>query len=88
MRFFGLVSIYVLRQLRSNDELQRILQRVVEIGLRGGWAEFEDTPLQLPRVTLASLEAPYDDRSPLPTDETRIDVDSTPTDSTKDNKPS
>ncbi|KAJ7572547.1 OPA3-domain-containing protein [Mycena floridula] len=36
---------------RRNDELSRILERVVEIGLRGGWAEFENTPLQLPRKT-------------------------------------
>ncbi|KZP25924.1 OPA3-domain-containing protein [Athelia psychrophila] len=36
-----------------NDELARILERVVEIGLRGGWSEFEDTPLQLPRIQLA-----------------------------------
>ncbi|KAF8801428.1 OPA3-domain-containing protein [Phlegmacium glaucopus] len=36
-----------------NDELARILERVVEIGLRGGWAEFQDTPLQLPRIQLA-----------------------------------
>lgn len=36
-----------------NDELARILERVVEIGLRGGWAEFEGTPLQLPRIQLA-----------------------------------
>ncbi|KAH7918568.1 OPA3-domain-containing protein, partial [Leucogyrophana mollusca] len=36
-----------------NDELARILERVVEIGLRGGWAEFEDTPLKVPRVQLA-----------------------------------
>ncbi|KAJ3514041.1 hypothetical protein NLJ89_g2602 [Agrocybe chaxingu] len=37
----------------ENDELSRILERVVEIGLRGGWAEFQDTPLQLPRIQLA-----------------------------------
>lgn len=36
-----------------NDELSRILERIVEIGLRGGWAEFEDTPLAIPRVQLA-----------------------------------
>jgi len=36
-----------------NDELARILERVVEIGLRGGWAEFEGSPLQLPTVNLA-----------------------------------
>jgi len=38
---------------QKNDELKRILERVVEIGLRGGWAEFHDTPLQLPRIQLA-----------------------------------
>jgi len=36
-----------------NDELARILERVVEIGLRGGWAEFQDTPLPLPRIQLS-----------------------------------
>ena len=36
-----------------NDELTRILERVVEIGLRGGWAQFEDTPLPLPLIQLA-----------------------------------
>ncbi|KAJ8488959.1 hypothetical protein ONZ45_g13760 [Pleurotus djamor] len=42
-----------LREERQrNDELSRILERVVEIGLRGGWAEFRDTPLPLPRVQL------------------------------------
>ncbi|KAI0657166.1 OPA3-domain-containing protein [Cubamyces menziesii] len=35
-----------------HDELARILQRVVEIGLKGGWAEFEGTPLPLPRIDL------------------------------------
>jgi len=33
-------------------ELARILDRVVEIGLRGGWAELQDTPLQIPRIRL------------------------------------
>ncbi|KAJ3537062.1 hypothetical protein NM688_g6741 [Phlebia brevispora] len=37
---------------QTNDELSRILERVVEIGLRGGWAEFEDTPLLLPKIQL------------------------------------
>lgn len=36
-----------------HDELARILERVVEIGLRGGWAEFQDTPLRIPLVQLA-----------------------------------
>jgi optic atrophy 3 protein len=25
----------------------------VEIGLRGGWAEFEETPLRIPRISLS-----------------------------------
>ncbi|KAF5318078.1 hypothetical protein D9619_012189 [Psilocybe cf. subviscida] len=37
---------------QRNDELAKILERVVEIGLRGGWAEFEGSPVQLPRVSL------------------------------------
>ena len=35
-----------------HDELARIVQRVVEIGLRGGWAEFEGTPVPLPHIDL------------------------------------
>ncbi|KII89453.1 hypothetical protein PLICRDRAFT_109425 [Plicaturopsis crispa FD-325 SS-3] len=52
----GFASAYAERleeEKRRNDELARILERVVEIGLRGGWAEFQDTPLQLPRIQLA-----------------------------------
>ena len=60
-----------------NNELTRILERVVSIGLRGGWAELEDTPLALPRMQFvpqsspASLESssspdtPADTSSPL-----------------------
>ncbi|KAI6140266.1 OPA3-domain-containing protein [Pisolithus tinctorius] len=40
-----------------NDELQRIMERVVEIGLRGGWVEFEDTPFKVPRVNLTPQPA-------------------------------
>ncbi|KAH9842450.1 OPA3-domain-containing protein [Rhodofomes roseus] len=43
---------------QRNEELARILERVVEIGLRGGWAEFESTPLQLPRIQLARPRSP------------------------------
>ncbi|KAG6889161.1 hypothetical protein C0995_003339 [Termitomyces sp. Mi166 len=39
-------------QKQRNDELSRVLQRIVEIGLRGGWAEFEEKPLQIPRIQL------------------------------------
>ncbi|KAJ7647829.1 OPA3-domain-containing protein [Roridomyces roridus] len=35
-----------------NDELARIMQRIVDFGLSGGWAEFEGTPLQLPHIEL------------------------------------
>jgi optic atrophy 3 protein len=38
---------------RSTD-LARILERVVEIGLHGGWSELEQTPLRLPRIDLSS----------------------------------
>ncbi|KAF7294002.1 OPA3-domain-containing protein [Mycena kentingensis (nom. inval.)] len=34
----------------GNDQVRRTMDRIVEIGLRGGWAEFEGTPLQLPRM--------------------------------------
>lgn len=33
-------------------ELARILDRVVELGLRGGLAELQDTPLEIPRIQL------------------------------------
>ena len=38
--------------LTRNEKLSRILEQVVEIGLRGGWGEFQDTPLQIPRIRL------------------------------------
>ncbi|GJE88107.1 OPA3 domain-containing protein [Phanerochaete sordida] len=68
-----------------NDELTRILERVVEIGLRGGWAEFEGTPLTLPRIELnqrpnrdqsssTPAEAPSAPSSP-PDQTTRTDID-------------
>ncbi|OJA11912.1 hypothetical protein AZE42_06133 [Rhizopogon vesiculosus] len=40
-----------------NNELARIVERIVEIGLRGGWAEFEDTPLKIPRVELVQTSS-------------------------------
>jgi hypothetical protein len=33
-----------------NEELARVLTRIVDVGLRGGWAQFEDNPIQLPRI--------------------------------------
>lgn len=44
--------LLMLLYARRNEELTRLTQRIVEFGLRGGWAEFEGTPLQLPRVQL------------------------------------
>ncbi|TFK27093.1 OPA3-domain-containing protein [Coprinopsis marcescibilis] len=64
-----------------NDELSRILERVVEVGLRGGWAEFQDTPIQLPRVQLGARPLIMDaseqihSTSDLTPQETQIDID-------------
>ncbi|OCH86205.1 OPA3-domain-containing protein [Obba rivulosa] len=49
---------------QRNDELTRILEHIVEIGLRGGWAEFENTPLALPRIQLAPSRACLSPPSP------------------------
>ncbi|KAL6308631.1 OPA3-domain-containing protein [Sparassis latifolia] len=63
---------------QRNDELTRILQRVVEIGLRGGWAEFEGTPLVLPRIELVPQTSRIQ-RSPGPSSNTvDSDIPSTP----------
>jgi optic atrophy 3 protein len=32
-----------------NQELSKVLTRIVDIGLRGGWAEFEDKPVSIPQ---------------------------------------
>ncbi|PSR70886.1 hypothetical protein PHLCEN_2v13248 [Hermanssonia centrifuga] len=58
---------------QRNDELTRILERIVEIGLRGGWAEFEGTPLALPRIQLTSRSG---ESSPSTTD-TRHEISNT-----------
>ncbi|KAG7095602.1 hypothetical protein E1B28_006331 [Marasmius oreades] len=79
-QFNGLVSQMeeqLEEERRRNDELSRILQRMVEIGLRGGWAEFEETPLQIPRVSLVApavtgSQAPPSDAKA--SSETRIDT--------------
>jgi hypothetical protein len=42
-----------------NNELSRILTRVVEIGLRGGWAEVVDqAPLKIPASVVKHAELP------------------------------
>jgi hypothetical protein len=60
--------------LRRNNELSRILERIVEIGMRGGWAEFEATPLQIPRIQLTPHHLPaFDENTPRTVD---IDTES------------
>ncbi|KAJ7750053.1 optic atrophy 3 protein-domain-containing protein [Mycena maculata] len=53
---------------QRNDELTRIMQRIVQFGLSGGWAEFEGTPLQLPRIDPVSpqRDARIDSDDPKP----------------------
>lgn len=75
----------LLQEKQRNDELSRILERIVEIGLRGGWVELQDTPLQLPRIQIPphlrhlSDETVEDSKSPtvtstLPPKDTPIEV--------------
>ncbi|KAA1475833.1 OPA3-domain-containing protein [Dentipellis sp. KUC8613] len=49
-RFEEETQTRLVEERERNDELTRILERVVEIGLKGGWAELEDTPLKIPRI--------------------------------------
>jgi len=37
-----------------NDELNRVLNRIVDVGLRSGWSEFEETPIRIPKVEIRS----------------------------------
>ncbi|KAH8101981.1 OPA3-domain-containing protein [Phellopilus nigrolimitatus] len=37
---------------QRNDDLNRVLSRIIDVGLQGGWAELEDTPLRLPKVNV------------------------------------
>lgn len=53
-----------------NEELTRILERIVEIGLRGGWAEFENTPLALPRIQLTPSHSNSSTQDPSSSDAT------------------
>ncbi|CAE6417168.1 unnamed protein product [Rhizoctonia solani] len=48
-----------LEESSRNNELSRILTRVVEIGLRGGWAEVVDqAPLKIPASVVKHAELP------------------------------
>ncbi|KAK7437152.1 hypothetical protein VKT23_018779 [Stygiomarasmius scandens] len=79
---------------QRTTELSRILERVVEIGLHGGWAELEQTPLRLPRIDLSSSlnssESSHslsnDDDNSSSTDDSRIDVDTPGSESKDDDK--
>ncbi|TFK32595.1 optic atrophy 3 protein-domain-containing protein [Crucibulum laeve] len=62
----------LMEEKQRNDELARILERVVEIGLRGGWAEFQDTPLQFPRIQLAPGH--HSPLTPLPESDSESDI--------------
>ncbi|EMD34279.1 hypothetical protein CERSUDRAFT_117160 [Gelatoporia subvermispora B] len=53
---------------QRNEELTRIMERIVEFGLRGGWAEFEGTPLALPRIQLALSHSESSSQTPPPSD--------------------
>ncbi|KAI0373135.1 OPA3-domain-containing protein [Pilatotrama ljubarskyi] len=65
-------------QSMRHDELARILQRVVEIGLRGGWAEFEGTPLPIPRVDLVKRPPSSESQSSSDSSDTRSSTPDTP----------
>lgn len=39
-----------------NEEISRVLLKVVDIGITGGWAEFKDRPIQLPPMQLDRLK--------------------------------
>ena len=54
----NILVVYLFDILCRNDELARILERVVEIGLSGGWAELQDTPLHPPHIQLAPHRTP------------------------------
>ncbi|KAI5119161.1 hypothetical protein M0805_008644 [Coniferiporia weirii] len=41
-----------------NDELNKVLGRMIDVGLRGGRAELEDTPLRLPQVRIVPVPPP------------------------------
>ncbi|CAG8687671.1 9106_t:CDS:2, partial [Acaulospora colombiana] len=41
----------------KTEELSRVLLKVVDIGIRGGWAEFKEHPIQLPYPDLEKFKA-------------------------------
>ena len=60
------VKIYLICGLYRNDELTRILEKLVEIGLHGGFSGLgagdTDSPLRIPKISL--LPARKDDSGP------------------------
>jgi optic atrophy 3 protein len=65
---------------QKHDELSRILERVVEIGLRGGWAEFEQDPIKLPKTSLTHLppKGPFKEPSSSSKDDPPNDASAPP----------
>lgn len=64
--FNPLLNFYFWIYLTRNDKLARLLEQVVEIALRGGWGELQDTPLQIPRIQLPPhLGGPSSSISPV-----------------------
>ncbi|KAF8577012.1 OPA3-domain-containing protein [Ramaria rubella] len=39
-------------QRARHEEVSRVLQTIVDTGLRGGWVEFQDRPLMVPRIDI------------------------------------
>lgn len=60
-----LVKYILIGKLNSNDELTRILNRVVDVGIRGGWSQLDDTPLREAKVRVPSEQIPPTE-SPMP----------------------
>lgn len=53
VQYLFTISFSFLAKYTRNEKLSRVLEQVVEIGLRGGWGEFQDTPLRIPRIQLS-----------------------------------
>ncbi|KAG6810707.1 hypothetical protein H0H92_010670 [Tricholoma furcatifolium] len=67
-------------QKQKNEELSRILQRVIDIGLRGGWTELEEHSLQIPRIPLTSASDSSSQHTPIDAPDTPspLETDSSP----------
>lgn len=92
--FHCVKHLYLIQLIFRNEELSRVIIRIVDIGLRGGWAEFESSdngsrlkinrngPILLPTVDLDRLKP----RRPLPYIPPYSDVPGNSTTSASQNK--